>query len=406
MFPAGYRCLAFTTALLLTAPFASAQDAYTPIPGWDHQLFPSYLIATATVHLPSEDEVNDDSDSGVRVLGDRQGVLGVELTSDEADTDVTVTIMANAVLEESSLDVTLDEEGTTYRIFPRIRYKYDVLAKNKQSVPIEVTFNVTVGDQELESQTVTLTLRSINDCPYAVQIDDGEATDLSFMFAAYVNEQHPFVDKILREALDQDVVNSFAGYQSGDPAEVYRQVYAIWNALSARDVRYSNITTEAATSQAVSSQHVRLIDESINNGQANCVDGSVLIASLLRKIDIEPLLVYVPGHCYMAFYLDAEHTQLIGLETTLIGGAGDDAPRDLPGVDDVVDAETREKGSWATFCAAVAMGNADMAENKDKFNQDDVDYQVVSIAAARQMGILPIAFDAASEFKALSASDK
>src|SRR5690349_18195716 len=137
MFPAGSRCLAVTTALMLTAAFASAQDAYTPIPGWDHQLFPSYLIATATVHLPSEDEVNDDSESGVRVLGDRQGVLGVELTSDEADTDVTVTIMANAVLEESSLDVTLDEDGTTYRIFPRIRYKYDVLAKNKQSVPIE-----------------------------------------------------------------------------------------------------------------------------------------------------------------------------------------------------------------------------------------------------------------------------
>src|SRR4051812_8260040 len=231
----GYAC-SVVAAFLLTAALANAQDAYTPISGWDHQLFPSYLIATATVHLPSEDEVNDDSDPGVRVLGDRQGVLGIELTSDEADTDVTVTIMANAVLEESELEVTLDEEGTVYRIFPRIRYKYDVLAKNKQSVPIEVTFNVTVGDQELESQTVTLTLRSINDCPYAVQAADEEVTDLSFMFAAYVNEQHPFVDKILREALDQGVVDSFAGYQSGDPADVYRQVYAIWNALSARDV--------------------------------------------------------------------------------------------------------------------------------------------------------------------------
>ena len=39
---------------------------------------------------------------------------------------------------------------------------------------------------------------------------------------------------------------------------------------------------------------MRLIDESINNGQANCVDGSVLFASLLRKIDIEPVLVSLP----------------------------------------------------------------------------------------------------------------
>jgi len=249
---------------------------------------------------------------------------------------------------------------------------------------------------------VRLTLRSVNDCPYAVTDADGEVTDISFMFAAYVNEQHPFVDKLLREALDQGVVNSFTGYQSGDAGEVYRQVYALWNALSRRDVRYSNITTSAATDNSVSSQHVRLIDESINNGQANCVDGSVLLASILRKIDIEPCLVYVPGHCYLAFYLDSEMTQLIGLETTLISGAGGEDTRDLPGVEDVVDASWREKDSWATFCAAVAMGNEDMAKNRDKFNKDDADYQIVSIAAARRMGILPIAFDSGSKFEPLA----
>jgi hypothetical protein len=51
------------------------------------------------------------------------------------------------------------------------------------------------------------------------------------------------------------------------------------------------------------------------------------------------------------------------------------------------------------------MGNADMAENNDKFNQDDPDYQVVSIAAARAMGILPIAFDAASKFQAVASEE-
>ncbi len=207
------------------------------------------------------------------------------------------------------------------------------------------------------------------------------------MFAAYVNEQHPFVDKLLREALDQGVVDSFTGYQSGEPGEVYRQVYALWNALSERDVRYSNITTSAATANSVSSQHVRLIDESINNGQANCVDGSVLLASLLRKIDIEPCLVYVPGHCYLAFYLDSEMTQLVGLETTLISGAGGNDTRDLPGVEDVVDASWREK-TLGPPSARRRDGNEDMAKNKDKFNKDDADYQIVSIAAARRMGIL------------------
>ena len=226
-----------------------AQDSYTPIPGWDHQIFPSYLVATATVRLPAEDEVNEDDDSEIKVLGDKQGVLGVELTSPGAETPVKVTIMSNAILEESTFEGTLDDEGTVYHIFPRVRYDYDRLTKNRQSMPVEVTFSVELGDEHLGEQTVTLTLRSVNDCPYSVFNSEGDATDISFMFAAYVNEQHPFVDKVLREALDEGVVDSFTGYQSGDAAEVYRQVYALWNALSERDVRYSNITTEAATNR-------------------------------------------------------------------------------------------------------------------------------------------------------------
>ncbi len=402
------HCLFAVTLLAIgsrVSASALGQDSYTPITGWDHQLFPSYLVATGAIRLPQQDEVNEDS-AEVQVLGDRQGVLGIEIVSPGAETPVTVTILPNAILEESTIEATLDEEGATYRIFPRVRYKYDLLAKHKQSVPIEVTFNVELGEEELEAQTVTLTLRSVNDCPYALAGGDDQSTDISFMFAAYVNEQHPFVDKLLREALDQGIVDSFTGYQSEDSAEVYRQVYALWHALSQRDVRYSNITTSAATNNLVSSQHVRLIDESINNGQANCVDGSVLLASLLRKIDIEPSLVYVPGHCYLAFYLDSENTQLVGLETTLISGAGDSTTRDLPDGEEVVDATWREKDSWITFCAAVAMGNADMAANQDKFNKDDPDYQVVSIAAARRLGILPIACDTAVPFETTSAEEE
>jgi len=110
-------------------------------------------------------------------------------------------------------------------------------------------------------------------------------------------------------------------------------------------------------------------------------------------------LVYVPGHCYLAFYLDADKTQLVGIETTLIGSTADNDNRDLPDVEDVVDEDSSSKNSWGTFCAAVAMGNADIAKNKDKFNQEDVNYQLVSIAAARQLGILPIAFDSANPFQ-------
>jgi hypothetical protein len=376
---------------------------FAPIDGWDHQLFPSYVVATATIRFP---ESETDEDAEVQVLGDQQGMLGVRILSPGDDVPVTVTITSDSILEPSTFTGTLATQDTIYAIFPRIKYKYGMLMKNKQPIPISVTFRVEVGDEEPEEHTATMTLRSVNDCPFTVS--HGESiTDVSFVFAAYVNEQHPFVDKVLREGLNGGVVDSFTGYQSGDAAEVYRQVYALWHALTERDLRYSNITTSAADSASVSSQHVRLIDESINNAQANCVDGSVLLASLLRKIDIEPMLVFIPGHCYLAFFLDKEQTQLVALETTLIGSAADDSTREIDGMKDVVDDEWQKKDSWATFCAAIAMGNQDIAENKDKFgDKADVDYQLVSIAAARKLGILPIAFDSSEKFEAVSSDSE
>ncbi len=211
-----------------------------------------------------------------------------------------------------------------------------------------VTYRVSFEDEEPEEETVTMTLRSINDCPFAVIWDEENAMDTSFMFAAYVNEQHPFVDKILREALDRGIVDSFTGYQSGDPAMVYKQVYAVWDALSQRDVRYSSITASAAANEIVRSQHVRLIDESINNAQANCVDGSVLLASLLRKIEIQPALVFVPGHCYVAFALDPEGKEWAGLETTLLGSPLADSPT-IVDLKDVVDKKWVGERSWGRF---------------------------------------------------------
>lgn len=385
----------------------SAHAEFTPIAGWDHQLFPSYLIATATVRSPQEQtEEEQGEEEEEQTLGDRRGVLGVQIESPGDDVAVTVTISGDEILEPSTFSGVLAQEGATYTIFPRVKYKYGELARNKQSVPVSVTFEVEVGDEEAEERTETITLRSVNDCPFTIARGDDSA-DVSFVFAAYVNEQHPFVDKVLREALNGGIVDSFTGYQSGDPAEVYRQVYAIWNALSERDVRYSNITASAAESNDVSSQHVRLIDESINNAQANCVDGSVLLASLLRKIDIEPVLVFVPRHCFLAFYLDAEGTQLVALETTLIGSEADEDSRDIAGAGDVVDDAWRNKNSWGTFCAAIAMGNEQLKQNQARFDEgDDPDYQLLPIAAARKAGILPIAFDSAEEFEAARSEDE
>jgi hypothetical protein len=392
-----FHVLALVAGFVLAAATHAVGADFETETGWNDQLFPSFIIATATLKLP--DEAVEDRDEDEEVLGDEQGLLGVTLEADEDDTPITVTISCGAIMEPSIFKGTLAKAGKTYTIFPKVKYKYDVLGKQSQPGPITVTYKVEIGD-EAEETSETLTLRSINDCPFMI-VEEGQAVDVCFMFAAYVNEQHPFVDKLLRESLNTKIVDSFTGYQTKEKADVYRQVYAVWHALNQRDLKYSDITTSSAESDTVNSQHVRMIDESINNAQANCVDGSVLMASVLRKVGIEPVLVMVPGHCYLGFFLDPEGKEIVALETTLLGSNPDGDPVEIAGVDAVVGEEWESQKSWKTFTAALAIGTADLAKNAEKMKQgDDPDYQIISVVAARKLGILPISFQSDRPFVA------
>ena len=58
--------------------------------------------------------------------------------------------------------------------------------------------------------------------------------DTGKFFAAYVNEDNPNIDQLLREALNARIVNRFWGYQSNKPEIVDKQVYALWYVLLKR----------------------------------------------------------------------------------------------------------------------------------------------------------------------------
>ncbi len=418
---------------------AAARADFDYISGWDGQLFPSYIVATATMRPDENQAVPDlpddgaplegddqdaadtdqdqgdgemeevgEADDGVNFLGDpdSMGLVGVVVTAEEDDTPIDVEIEAPGIIEVSRWSGTLENANTEYTVLPALKFNFKALMENTQSVPLAITYRVWLGDNDLEEHTVNVTLRSINDCPNIIKHSQDNIEDLSYMFAAYVNEQHPFVDKILRESLENGVVEAFAGYQSANPEDVIRQVYSIWDALSRRDVRYSSITASAAVNKMVISQHVRFIDQSINNAQANCVDGSALMASLLRKIEIEPALVLVPGHCYLAFALDPQGKRWMGLETTLVGKKKVDVPPDEES-DKIVDTKFQRENSWLTFRLALATGNENLVKHMPNFDKvDSFDYRLIPISKARQKGILPIAFDSSEQLNSRSRTPK
>ena len=207
-----------------------------------------------------------------------------------------------------------------------------------------------------------------------------------------MNEDHPWIEEILQDALRKNYVDAFVGYQ-GDETVVYEQVLAIWRVLQERGIRYSNIAPAAAASVSVASQHVRLLDESIRYTQANCVDGTVLLASVLRKIDINPILVVVPGHMFVGFDLNAEGDRQGYLETTRMGVDAREAElvnnrlfKTLLGADTDLKAQVAVK----SFVAALELGKSTFTESRVKILREKAGYAIVDILAARNAGVTPI----------------
>jgi len=381
---------------------------WTPEANMDHQLFPSLIIATATVR-PVEPEDEEAEKPDPYLLGERFGLVGVSVKSPAENAKVRVMVKENELMAASSWSGELAEAGKDYFIAPKVNYKFERLRQATQQAPMNVTFEVEVDGESAGEKYETLQVRSINDCPFAVAnseetLDDenfiaGNAA-LGWMFAAYVNENHPLLDKILQEALETKIVSAFKA-TTHEHEETLRQVFALWSALQKRGLQYSSTTTTPGGSETVQSQFVRFIDQSLGNTQANCVDGSVLFASLLRKISIEPFMVTIPGHMYVGFYLGAGKSQFIGLETTGLGMAdvADEkkpgAPAALTALRDRLDAATKSRRDWKTFAKAIQVGTEDLTKNKEKLDAADANYQWIDLAEARSEGIMPIPYAAA-----------
>lgn len=367
---------------------------WEPVFSMPDSLFPSAIIATANVHLPKSSST-DVAKGGAVTLGDPLGWLGVLVVAPTNETRVHVKIRCRALMEESEGDYVLPLAGRTYRLHPDIAWDFDALRRIPGAQPQTVTFEVTVSDGQTETKTKRALVRSINDCLTGT-VENGRFVCIPIIFPAYVNEDHPWVSQILNEAKKSGTIRTFVGYQANNPQEVYRQVYAIWNVMQRRGLTYSSIATEAANSSLVRSQEVRFLEQSIATTQANCVDGSVLFASILRKIGLEPFLVQIPGHMFVGFYLDAAKRSPAALETTMMGMVDlrrFSEDRTLTAtLNQMLGADTKNSASWKTFVAAVAEGNREFNVSMLHINRRERDYALIDISAARRMGILPIAY--------------
>ena len=301
------------TYVVMKRPFA---DDYELVDQLGGNLFPSAILSVATTNTQVIPPMSGE------YVGNPKSCVAIKLKSGRANTLVRIELAETPFYARSVSTFVLPKERTEYIIYPDILWRYNALRDNEQAEPISVVANVEVDGKDLGQKVRTFSVRSINECllGFNKQLPDGRTRYVStrLFYAAYVNEENPLIDKVLREALNTRIVRRFLGYQS-TPEMVDKQVYALWYVLQKRNFKYSSVSYSSLSSNVVYAQRVRTFEDALNSSQINCVDGSVLFASLLRAINITPVLVQMPGHMFVGYYTDSAKKNLTFLETTMIG---------------------------------------------------------------------------------------
>ena len=102
-------------------------------------------------------------------------------------------------------------------------------------------------------------------------------------------------------------------YQRNIAAE---QVEAIYNALK---YYYKTTYINSPVSYPEGTQRIRLPKDALALASANCIDGVVLMASALENISLNPFIVLIPGHAFLAWETWNGSNVIEAVETTMLG---------------------------------------------------------------------------------------
>lgn len=362
----------------------------------DNHFFPSYAWATSNwKEVPTEG-----------FIGMQGGSIGITIKNDKDNADYSLQISAPEIAFDTDYNFKFPSESSAdwYNVYPNINFKWDKLKSTTQPTPSNVSFTLYKNGVSCGQKNVTIIVHSIYDCPLWLIRTDNTQVHLDWMCAAYVNENDPVIDRLLREALNTGIVSSFTSYYGNSPQEiannVFMQVTALWAVLYNRGITYSTVTNPSVgiNEQNLFAQKVRFPSDALSTSQANCIDGTVLFASLLRRIGISSRIVLIPGHAFVG-YNDAgtmDTTNFRYLETTQLGLEFSESqvnPQDIIFFRSYLPAQvySANKGAIYNFLNCWYTGYQEFNKAKPNIDAGQTGYMCVDVDKVRnEWNILPI----------------
>lgn len=238
----------------------------------------------------------------------------VRLVPEGEITDVRVTVGMPGLADDQVTSVAVVSGATLFNV--TLAATNDTFTHEQRTVTIRFAVSYTWQGQVREwVQTETVTVGSRNDFVFSEEVN-GTMQDYSGLIAALVTPRDPVLQEVVTRAKEYLPDRSFDGYQTGSEEKVLLQVAALYQALNETGISYVSSTVSFS-----GEQNIRLPADSVRSKSANCVDGTILFASLLELVDIDPVVVNDKhlAHAYVGFELMEHGERYVFLETTMVG---------------------------------------------------------------------------------------
>lgn len=200
------------------------------------------------------------------------------------------------------------------------------------------------------------------------------------MLSAFVTPNYPSINRIIHRAsqfLEQWTANpSLDEYQSRNPDRVKKQIAAIYEAIAELNIVYC----APPASYELAGQRIRICDSILSNKIGTCLDMSLLYASCLEAVGINPIIVVTKGHAFAGGWL---------IDDTFADSVNDDisllTKRIAVGINEIALVETTcmNAGKNISFDAAVSMAEYKLVDSS-KFVLS------VDVKRSRFAGIRPL----------------
>jgi len=228
---------------------------------------------------------------------------------------VRVEVEVPDVTEKTTKEIDLKAGETKEKFKPPILKKaYGPLDK-AQEKPVEVKItNVESGEviKDTSEQTAFL---SRNDMVWISE----DGYDNYKYIARWVTKDNKEVKELVRKAGEYN--NQFCGQEAmvgylGGEQAVLCQLASIFAAM--REHYKVTYVKSAESYTTTNAQSVKLPEEVLMERSGLCIDTVVTVAAALESLDMEPVIIFIPGHAWVAVKTYAGSPRYFHLESTML----------------------------------------------------------------------------------------